>query len=165
MSALKCAPPFNSFFHIRLHRSLLSFISFLWIFRSLSVLSSHISSLFFYFHFFISLSKQITGYLYSFSVCFPRGFASFFPFSFPNLLFFHMLSPAFPFSTIRGGNLIVIIWQWNFFKKNQFSSSFSTTSSPLDSNFFSLLTRDCNTAFTASDTPGTEDSSKLKIKH
>ena len=167
MSALKCAPPFNSFFHIRLHRTLLSFISFLFSFISFPVvLSSQISSLFFSFHFFISLSKQITGYLYSFTVCFPRGLASFLPFSFPNLLFFHMLSPAFPFSTIRGGNLIVIICQWNFFKKkNQVSSSFSTTSSPLDSNFFSLLTRDCNTAFTASDTPGTEDSSKLKIKH
>lgn len=80
-----------------------------------------------------------------------------------------LFSHAFPcilFSTIRGGNLIVIICQWNLFKKkNQFSSNFSTTSSPLDSNFFSLLTRDCNTAFTASDTPGTEDSSKLKIKH
>ena len=118
MSALTCAPPFNSFFHIRLHRTLLSFISFLFSFISFPVvLSSQISSLFFSFHFFISLSKQISGYLYSFTVCFPRGLASFLPFSFPNLLFFHMFSPAFPFSTIRGGNLIVIICQWNFFKK------------------------------------------------
>ena len=98
MSALKCAPPFNSFFHIRLHRTLLSFISFLFSFISFPVvLSSQISPLFFSFHFFISLSKQITGYLYSFSVCFPRGFASFFPFSCPNFFFFHMLLPAFPF--------------------------------------------------------------------
>ena len=94
MSALKCAPHFHSI-SVCTEHFFLHFISLNFSFPV--VLCFHISSLFFYFHVFISLSKQITGYLYSLTACFRRGLASSLPFSFPNFLCFHMLSPAFSF--------------------------------------------------------------------
>lgn len=50
-------------------------------------------------------------------------------------------------------------------KLNQLPRSFNTTSNPLESCFLSLATRGCNWPLTVSETPGTDDSSKLKIKN
>ena len=127
MSSLKCSPPFNSFFHIRLYRKLLSFISFLWIFRSLSFfpLTFLLFLLFSLFHrpfqtdnrlpvFFHGLLSKRACLLSPIFLSQPSLFSH----GFTSIPFFHY--------SRRKSHSYNMPMKFLFFK-NQFSSSFSTT--------------------------------------
>ena len=116
MSALKCAPPFHSSFNIRLHKTLLSSFHFSEFFVPCRFVLSYFFSflLFSRFHKPLQTDNRLPVFFHGFlskRACLLSPI-----FLFPLSLFSHAFT-CILFSTIRGGNLIVIICQWNFFKK------------------------------------------------
>lgn len=61
--------------------------------------------------------------------------------------------------------MALFFWTHTSPKLIQLERSFKTTATPLESYFLSLATRGSNRFLTVFDTPGTEDSSRLGVKH